>query len=372
MNYKNVLIFNALYLFSFITSFSENYENLYKWLITNGGYVSNKLFPKEESIYNRYILTKEKINKKEEILFIPDKLTISTLNGIVFEKCKKDFKDYYSYATKEENVTFDYDCLVYYLTIDRDNKQSIFKYYYYYLPKIQKEDYSLYFNEEEKNYLNKIELNSQISRQDFFFNKSLRPIKNKILNIDNGLEKFKENFIYVSTRNFGRRGSFYDDVNTLVPYLDLLNHNNNYNSWFYYDEKRDGFVLFAKKDIEKNEEITISYGKFNNIYLYTMYGFTIKDNLYKPSISLEVKDTKFVIFEKIKIDEIMKVVNYFKPNNTKDKTNLILQVINSLKNKLNVYKKYIEDYQNNTNILNIIEDLKWIVNQYILLCQSLI
>ena len=40
-------------------------------------------------------------------------------------------------------------------------------------------------------------------------------------------------------------------------FLDLLNHNNDYNSWFYYDEKRDGFTL-------------ISYGKFNNIYLYSM------------------------------------------------------------------------------------------------------
>ena len=263
MNIKNVLLFNVLYLFSFMTSFSENYDNLYKWLINNGAYISKKIFPNEESIYNRYIQTKEKINQKEEILFIPDKLTISTLNGIVFDKCKKDLEDYYSYATNEEKVSFDYDCLVYYLTIDKNNSQSFFKYYYDYLPKIQKEDYSLYFNEEEKNFLKKIELNAQISRQDFFLNKALRPIKNKIINIDDGLEKFKESFIYVSTRNFGRRGSFYDDVNTLVPYLDLLNHNNNYNAWFYYNEKRDGFVLYAIRNIEKGEELTISYGKFN-------------------------------------------------------------------------------------------------------------
>ena len=240
------------------------------------------------------------------------------------------------------------------------------------MPKIQKEDYSLYFGEEEKNYLNKIELETQIRRQDLFLGKSLRPIKNKILNIDNSLEKFKENFIYVSTRNFGRRGSFYDDVNTLVPYLDLLNHNNSYNAWFYYDEKRDGFVLFATKDIEKNEEITISYGKFNNIYLYTMYGFTIKDNIYKQSIILKVYDTKFVIFENIKKDEIMKVVNFFKPKNTKDKDDLIIKIIISLKNKLNEYQQYITVYKNNKNIINIIEDLKWVTNQYILLCQSLI
>ena len=370
MNIKTFLPFN--FLFSFIFSFSENYENLYKWLINNGAYISKKIFPKEETIYNRYILTKEKIYQKEELLFIPDKLTISTLNGFVFEQCEKGFEKYYFYASKDEKVSFDYDCLVYYLTIDKENKESFFKNYYNYLPKIQKEDYSLYFNEEDKNFLNKIELDTQIRRQDFFLNKSLRPIKNEVLKIENGLEKFKENFIYVSTRNFGRRGSFYDDTNTLVPFLDLLNHNNNYNAWFYFDEKRDGFVLFAIKDIEKNEEITISYGKFNNIYLYSMYGFTIKDNIYKQSIYLEIDDTKVVLFENIKKDEIMKVFNLFNPKNIKEKNDLFLKIINSLKNKLNVYQQYIQAYQNNMNILNIIEDLKWVVNQYILLCNNLI
>ena len=86
------------------------------WPENNGAYINKKLFPKEESIYNRYILTKEKIYQKEEILFIPDKLTLSTLNNIVFDKCKKDFSEYLSYATKEEISSFDYDCLVYYLT----------------------------------------------------------------------------------------------------------------------------------------------------------------------------------------------------------------------------------------------------------------
>ena len=370
MNIKNVLYIHLLY--TLIICYSNNYEKLYNWLISNGAYISKKLIPKEQSLYNRYIITGEKINQKEELLFIPNKLTISTLNDIVLDKCQKDFMNYYSSLTREEISSFDYDCLVYFLTIDIDNNQSFFKNYYNYLPEISKSDFPLYFTDEEKNILSKIELDTQISRQDIFLEKALMPVKNKIIKIENGLEKFKKNFIYMSTRNFGRRGSFYDDVNTLVPYLDLLNHSNDYNSWFYYDEKRDGFVLFAIKDIEKNEEITISYGKLNNIYLYTMYGFTIKDNLYKPSISLEVKDTKFVIFEKIKIDEIIKVIDYFKPNNKKDKTNLIIQIINSLKNKLNVYKKYIEVYQNNNNIINIIEDLKWLVNQYILICQSLI
>ena len=103
-----------------------------------------------------------------------------------------------------------------------------------------------------------------------------------------------------------------------------------------------------------------------------MYGFTIKDNIYKQSIYLEVDDTKVVLFENIKKDEIMKVFNLFNPKNIKEKNDLFLKIINSLKNKLNVYQQYIQAYQNNMNILNIIEDLKWVVNQYILLCNNLI
>ena len=167
MYIKYVLFFYFFY--SLISCYSENYENLYKWLINNGAYINKKLFPKEESIYNRCILTKEKIFQKEEILFIPDKVTISTLNNIVFKKCKKDFTEYLSFATKEEASSFDFDCLVYFITIDKANNQSTFRNYYNYLPKISKSDYILFFNEEEKNNLNKIELDAQISRQNFFF-----------------------------------------------------------------------------------------------------------------------------------------------------------------------------------------------------------
>ena len=104
----------------------------------------------------------------------------------------------------------------------------------------------------------------EIQRQKYFYEKSIKYIKDKL---KNGLEIYKKNFILVSTRNMERRNSFFEEVNTLVPYLDLINHNNNYNSYFIYDEKRDGFCLYSIKNINKNEEITISYGKLNNIVL---------------------------------------------------------------------------------------------------------
>ena len=131
MNISKIFYFELLY--SIIFCYSGNYENLYRWLINNGAYINRKLIPIENSIYNRYIITTEKINKKEEILFIPEKVTISTLNGKVFEKCKKDLSEYYSFAPRDELSSFYFDCLVYFLTLDIDNNQSFFKYYYNYL-----------------------------------------------------------------------------------------------------------------------------------------------------------------------------------------------------------------------------------------------
>ena len=66
-----------------------------------------------------------------------------------------------------------------------------------------------------------------------FFQKSLSPVK-KIIKSQNLMDTFIESFILVSSRNFGRRGSYFEDVNSMVPYIDLLNHGNNYNVWFIF------------------------------------------------------------------------------------------------------------------------------------------
>ena len=369
MYIKLILYIHLFYYIVFC--YSENYENLYKWMVSNGAYISDKIIPIEESIYNRYIVAKEKIYQNEELIFIPDHLTISTLNSLVYNICTYDFREFLSYAEKEEKNSFDYDCLVYFLTIDIENKSSIFRDYYNYLPEISKLDFPIYFTEDEKKDLDKIELEIQIRRQDLFFNKSLKPIKNKILKIPNGLEKFKRSFIYVSTRNFGRRESFYDDVNTLVPFLDLLNHSNDFNTYFYFNEKRNGFVLYSTKDIEPNEEITSSYGKFNNIYLYSMYGFTMKNNIYSSSIHIKVENVSFALFEKIRESQIMKIVKYFNPEKEEERNDIILKIKNALEDKLSDYQIFFKKYKDNINIINICEDLNKTVNLYIELCKKL-
>ena len=103
-----------------------------------------------------------------------------------------------------------------------------------------------------------------------------------------------------------------------------------------------------------------------------MYGFTIKDNIYKSSIYIKIKNKKFVLFEKVKEGEIIKVINFFKPTNILEKNNIIFEIKNVLKNKLKEYEKFVGIFQNNLNIVNICDDLKWITKEYILLCEKMI
>ena len=234
-----------------------------------------------------------------------------------------------------------------------------------FLPQISENNFPIYFTDDKINLLKNIELDIEIGRQKHFFNKSLTPVKDKIMKMKNGLEKFKKNFIYVSTRNMGRRTSFFEDVNTLVPYLDLLNHDNNFNTWFIYDEKREGFSLYAVRDIEKEEEITISYGRLNNIYLYSMYGFTIKDNIYRTNINIKIDGKKLTVFPKEKKEQIKRIIKQFKNYDSKT---LLIKLKESLMNRLNEYRTIAKLFKNDINIINICNDLINTVQSYILLC----
>jgi len=101
--------------------------------------------------------------------------------------------------------------------------------------------------------------------------KALRPVEQRLKNFAKKnnikykeiLEEFKNNFIMVGTRNFGRKDSFFD-VNTMVPYLDLINHSDKNNTDWNYDEIKGAYILTAIRDIKKNEEITDSYGQSAN------------------------------------------------------------------------------------------------------------
>ena len=302
-------------------SFSKEYLNLINYIKSYGGYINPKLSINEISSTNRYVLTKENISKNEVLLFIPEKILISKLHINVNRKCNE------AYGFQEDH---DYDCLVYFLTIDKYNSSSMFKPYYDYLPKINKNDFIISLTEEEIKKYSETGIIDGLRHFYHFYNLSIEPVKEKLktfaeknkIKYEKILEEFFINFILVGTRNFGRP-DYFADFSTLVPYLDLLNHSDKNNTHWYYDEKKSGYYLIAIRDIKKNEEVTDSYGKYYNSYLFQTYGFVIPgnvihDRLYvyinKNRVRLDldsIDDTIYHIFDnynynKINFDEAKK------------------------------------------------------------------
>ena len=180
-----------------------------------------------------------------------------------------------AYGLEEDH---DYECLVYFMTIDKYNSSSIFKPYYDYLPKIDKNDFVISLTKEEQIKFNKTGIIDGIQHFYHFYNLSLEPVKERLkifaeknkIKYEKILEDFFYNFILVGTRNFGRP-DYFADFSTLVPYLDLLNHSDRNNTFWYYDDKENGYYLLAVRDIEKNEEMTDSYGKYYNSYFIVLF-----------------------------------------------------------------------------------------------------
>ena len=333
---------------------SKEYLNLVNWIIENGGYISPKLYPVENDKSNRYIITKEKILRNEKIISIPNSIILSTMNILLNEICRK------VYILEYEN--YDFECLVYFMTFDLNNKSSFFYPYYNYLPKIKKNDFYLYLPEEIKEKISKTELGNKIKFAHKYYDRSLAPINN-IIKEKNLTERFNESYILVSSRNFGRNGSFWEDLNSMVPYIDLLNHGNDYNIWIYYDDIKSVMEVFAIKDIEKGNEIINFYGDENNIVLYTYFGFIIKNNIYHVRNHIFIFDDCFVFdFNSANDDDVLDKINQI----MRKKNFSFKEAIKILYEKLNEKKVFYENIKTSFDNLNyILYEEKFIIEKYI-------
>ena len=89
------------------------------------------------------------------------------------------------------------------------------------------------------------------------------------------------------------------EVGVLVPLYDMANHaeevnNCNIYNLFFYDNRTSEYVLKASRDYSAGEEISISYGAYNNEHFVEYYGFIPHGN---PN-SLEI----VVEWNKVRLD----------------------------------------------------------------------
>ena len=67
-----------------------------------------------------------------------------------------------------------------------------------------------------------------------------------------------------------------EPTHCFVPMADMINHSNNPNCAWRYDDEKKGFVIEAKKNIKQGEELVESYlknGHQNNSFFFLHYGF---------------------------------------------------------------------------------------------------
>ena len=328
--------------------YSKEYNNLFNFIISNGGYINPKLVPNEISKSNRFIIAKELIKKNEKILFIPDKVLISRIHKSIFKHCRD------AYGIEDG---YEYDCIVYFMTIDNYNSSSFFKPYYDYLPTFNQSDFIFDFSEKEIKMFEGTGITEGIRNYKHFYKRALEPVKEKLkkfaeeknIKYEDILEKFKYNFDLVATRNFGRPES-YCDLNTMVPYMDLINHSDKNNTYWYYEDLDEGYTLISVRDIQKNEEITDSYGKYHNSMLYRTYGFVIPGNIYHDYVYVNISGESFTLnidYLNSNVDSMFEKMVKRQKLNFDDAKNSILKDLN---NKKSYYLKL----KTNRYSLNII------------------
>jgi len=339
---------NTKFLFLKELKYSKEYNNLFNFIISNGGYINPKLVPNEISKSNRFIIAKELIKKNEKILFIPDKVLISRIHKSIFKHCRD------AYGIEDG---YEYDCIVYFMTIDNYNSSSFFKPYYDYLPTFNQSDFIFDFSEKEIKMFEGTGITEGIRNYKHFYKRALEPVKEKLkkfaeeknIKYEDILEKFKYNFDLVATRNFGRPES-YCDLNTMVPYMDLINHSDKNNTYWYYEDLDEGYTLISVRDIQKNEEITDSYGKYHNSMLYRTYGFVIPGNIYHDYVYVNISGESFTLnidYLNSNVDSMFEKMVKRQKLNFDDAKNSILKDLN---NKKSYYLKL----KTNRYSLNII------------------
>lgn len=369
--YSLIILFFYLNLIQVIISISPEYNNLISWIRNNGGFISDKITPDESSEFNRIMLSNKTISKNELISFIPEKIILSSINPLLNSICRRAYGLYHS---------SDLECITFFMTLDKFNKTSFFKPYYDYLPKFDMGGVPTSFSEKKLKFYEELEFDLYVGISNHKLQNAYNEEVEKILEekgIKNPFEEFKYNYELVKSRNFARPGSdFFFDLNSCVPFIELLNHDNNYNTDFEFDEKNKGFILKAVRDINLGEELTLSYGNESNINLFVTYGFTLKNNIYKNSMRVKIGEGYYRFYpsesRERNIKDIYSIAKSLKEiyGFEKEKEIVIYNLmLDGLEKKLEKIRLIKED---DINIKNIIDELVMSIENYIIILKDLI
>jgi len=251
----------------------QRFNYLENWL-KEGGSKYDKLKIRFYTPIYRGVHAAKNIKAGEEILLIP-KEQIVTLEMAQESPLGKKMMDH---NLRNMLLSPKHSFLTTYILQEEEKvKESKFFPFIDILPK-SFENFPIFFSDEEKEYLKGSPFLKQVEEKIEDIKTDYDNICDKVPEYEKfDIKHFSEIRMMVSSRIFGMN---IEGVKTdgFVPMADMLNHKRpKQTTWTYTDEK-EGFVIEAIGDIQRNEEIFDSYGKKCNSRFFLNYGFIVRNN----------------------------------------------------------------------------------------------
>lgn len=248
----------------------KNFEKLKDWLVIENSFLDN-IQIKFHTNDNREIISNKEINLNESVLEISLKCMMTTELGKKTEIGKE-------VIDKNLNLYSKHNWISFILLENLYKSDSIWRAYIDILPK-RFDNVPIFF---KKYYLNMLKgctcLSKIVSKIDI--------LQSEYKYLFNNLETFKKyrlsEYIWARTVVITRiYGIVVDGIKTqaLVPFADMLNHNSNPDTQWFFDDVNKVFKIISKKKFSANVPIYDSYGKKCNSRFFVNYGFVLDNNL---------------------------------------------------------------------------------------------
>ena len=272
---------------------NKKIEKFVNWLNENGALFPDIYFksmrngPRGRNEHNkRGIRAKTKISANSEIISIPHKLIIYTDMG-GRTKWGQELKNNPQHRLHSPSLIN----ILIYMIQDMKSKPAVFMHYYDILP-VNINNFPIFWNENDINYLEKSHLIEEIEQRKQQFKHDYNILITVIPDFEKhcSFQKFNWLRTIIGSRNFGL---FIDGKYqaALVPLGDMLNHSLTPDVKWYFDVSQDVFIMSSTRKMGINCEISDSYGvKCNRKYLL-YYGFTLDNNKNnRNKVYLQIRD----------------------------------------------------------------------------------